>query len=491
MYTVVSVRQMKDAERRAKQYGLSEDVLIESAATALRDNIMSKTEPRDKIVVLCGGGNNGADGLSLARQLYLCGRKVRVYLTGGAAGPFAAARIAALNELGVSAVRAAADDIDLDCALIADCMIGTGLSREVSGELADIIMRVNASDAFTLAADVPSGLNADSGEVMGCAVIADQTVTFGAIKQGLLIGEGRNYCGELAVADIGIRAQSDVCVFDERELKLPARKAVSHKYNYGSVKIIAGSAEMPGASILAHNSAAAALRGGAGLACLCVPSSLAFDYRSRVTESMLRFLPDDGGKIIYDEAAIDALLPKTDAILIGPGMGDNEHLPRIIEHLAHGYGGVLVIDASALRALAADVGIIRGATAKIILTPHLGEFAALCKGNIIIELKPLTDQVTELAALLGCVIAAKGATTVISDGKKAYLNITGTPAMAKGGSGDVLAGLIAALACRTKPLSAAATACYRLGKSCEIAQRLYGSESVLASDLILKNLFRE
>ncbi len=485
MYNVLGVKEVKEAEARAAGSGLSEDILIENAAAALKEAVCSLTEPRDKICVLAGGGNNGADGMSLARMLFLAGRKVELVVTAKKFGGSAEVRLSACRALGVPEI-AAETFRPQNYALIVDAMLGTGCDRPLGGIMLDMTEKLNDSDVFVLAVDIPTGLNADTGET-DVAVIADETLTFSCVKLGHIIGEGRNYCGNLVVADIGIRGESGVKAVAGDGLKLPARKTVSHKYNYGRVRVIAGSPEMMGASLLAHESAAAALKSGAGLAALCVPSSLRAVYQSRVKEETLCFLPDRDGKIVFDKQALDALFVKTGAILLGPGMGENPELIKIIEYIKDNFTGTFVIDADGLNALAANVEILNTHKADIILTPHAGEFARLTRGMFDDDM-PVTDKVKKFAARFGIVVAEKSATTVISDGNETYLNTTGTPALAKGGSGDVLGGMIAAFACRMPPLNAALFGCYHFGKCAETAEKIYGSESLTASNIIVKNL---
>ena len=332
--------------------------------------------------------------------------------------------------------------------------------------------------------DVPSGLDSDTGRAHGIAVKANETVTFIGLKQGLYLADGKNYAGRVTLCDIGVDAgEADLYIAEDGDVAMPARQPVSNKGTYGSVKIIAGSPTMMGASLLAHESAQAALRGGAGYAVLCVPRSLAAAYQTRVKEEMLMFMPDDGGRMLYDGSALDEVMKKASAIVIGPGMGKNPDLIKMISYLAANFEGVLVIDGDGLNALSADLSAVDGHKCRLVLTPHVAEFARLVRDD---GSAPDTDRVISLARRLDAVVAMKNATTVISDGERTFVNITGTPAMAKAGSGDVLSGLTAALAANFPPLRAAVTACYFFGKAGERAAADRGEWSVLASDIILK-----
>ena len=484
MARVVSAAQARAAEKAAADYGLSEDILMESAACALKEAALSLTEPRDRICVLCGSGGNGGDGLSLARMLHLAGRKVDIVLPHcEKRSAQNEARLLACRALGVHEVPVMQWDPDA-YALVFDALFGIGLSRVPTGEAAEAIRRLNEAKVFTISVDIPSGLHADTGEPLGLAVVANETLTFSLCKTGQIVAEGRAYCGNLVVADIGLRAKEGAYAVSGDAVTLPTRKTVSHKYHYGRVRVLAGSPEMMGASLLAHESATAALKSGAGLCTLCVPSSLRAAYQARVKEETLCFLPDKEGKIVYDEQAIKPLFEKTGAILLGPGMGKNEELPKIIDYIAHHFEGTLVLDADGLNAVAGNLAALESHTCKLILTPHLGEFERLCEGYL--PPMPLVGRVLALAEKLNAVVAAKSATTVISDGEEVFLNTTGTPALAKGGSGDVLGGMVAAFACRMPPLDATVTACYHFGKCAEAAEKVYGTESLLASHIIIK-----
>lgn len=480
---VLSVKQVKEAESAAAAYGLSEDILIENAAAALKEAVMSLTERGDKICVLCGGGNNGADGLSLARMLYLADYKAEIVLSSSNFGAAAQARLNACRKLGVPFKSADEFEPD-DYVLIVDAMFGTGCNRPLSGTVLDLAVKCNDSRVFVLSVDIPSGLNADTGETE-FAVAANETLTFNFVKVGHIIGEGRNYAGNLAVADIGLRYDGGINAVCADDVTLPPRKTVSHKYNYGRVRVIAGSPQMIGAALLAHESAAAALRSGAGLATLCVPESLGHVYQSRVKEETLCFLPDRDGFISYNEEALSKLTVKTGAILIGPGMGENSELIKIIQYFLRNFEGTLVLDADALNAIGKNTDLLCEHKCKLILTPHIGEFNRMTDNSD--PLVPLTCKVCELAKKINGVVVAKSATTVISDGNEIYLNTTGTPALSKGGSGDVLGGMIAAFSCRLSPIKAAITGCYHFGKCAEAAEKVYGSESLLASNIIVKN----
>lgn len=483
MKRVYRTESIRRAERAAKEH-LSEDELIERAAAKLCE--VAECVPFKRAVILAGGGNNGSDALSLAHLLYDRAYEVAVYAVGDKRNGFVSRRIAALEARGVDVVcPATADEVDINAEdLVVDGLLGIGCNREITGIMRDIVAKINDSRAYVIAVDVPSGLDSDTGRAHGIAVKANETVTFIGLKQGLYLADGKNYAGRVTLCDIGVDAgEADLYIAEDCDVAMPARQPVSNKGTYGNVKIIAGSPTMMGASLLAHESAQAALRGGAGYAVLCVPRSLAAVYQARVKEEMLMFMPDDGGRMLYDGSALDEVMKKASAIVIGPGMGKNPDLIKMISYLAANFEGALVIDGDGLNALSADLSAVDGHKCKLVLTPHVAEFARLVRDD---GSAPDTDRVISLARRLDAVVAMKNATTVISDGERTFVNITGTPAMAKAGSGDVLSGLVAALAANFPPLRAAVTACYFFGRAGERAAEDRGEWSVLASDIILK-----
>ena len=488
MKGVYSASEIRAAERAAFDGGETEDGLIERAADALAAEVGKLNFAR--AVIFAGGGNNGSDALSLALRLIRKGIATVIFPVGARRNEYVEKRLAALAAMNAD-VRdlTSANEIGLKGDdLVIDGMLGIGCAREVTGLLADIINKINASACTVVAVDIPTGLNADTGRVMGVAVEADMTVTFSALKQGLLLADGRNYTGNVTVCEIGLDLPAPrAWLLEAADITLPKRKPVSNKGTYGNVAVIAGSPTMIGASLLAHESALAALRSGAGYAMLCVPDSLKPVYQSRVKEELLRFMPDSDGKILFDPAALDGLLTQARAIVIGMGLGKNEEIIKIIRYLAQNYGGALMIDGDGLNALAAQPAAVDGHKCKLILTPHVREFARLETGVFGREsAAPDTVRCAALAAKLNAVVAMKSATTVVSDGKTVMLNTTGTPAMAKAGSGDVLGGMTGAFAATADPLTAMLRACYEFGKAGERAAAERGETSVLASDIIVR-----
>lgn len=454
--TVADVAAVKAAERAAIAAGVSEDMLIEHAVAGLLNAVQNM--PCRSIAVVYGSGNNGADGLTLARHLAAQGRDVTLVAGTDSirndryvkAALYCGARMGDLSDF-------TADD------LIVDALFGTGLNRPPEGTAAESIAAINRSRARVLAVDVPSGLNAQTGAGK-TAVCADKTVTFGCLKPGLLLGDAPDLVGEIVVAPIGLKSVETIGRLTTATDLPPARKKNSHKGMFGRVYIIGGSARMPGAPVL---TACAAVAAGAGYVTLCAPDcSVVYDLNAAMCTRLP--LPTADGCIAFDEPLFVEICEKADCIVIGNGMGTAPDLGKMLRYIAAHFHGVLIVDADGLNALAKDRAALAGHTCKLLLTPHPGELRRLDESDG----DPI-ERAKRLAAELNCVVAAKNTVTVISDGKDCLFNVEGTPALAKGGSGDVLAGIAAAYACRLPLLRATAAACYKLGRT---ASRRYADK---------------
>lgn len=472
---------MRECEERARAYGMSEDLMIESAAEAMFRIVQKLIKKTDFTAVFVGSGNNAADGLSLARIMHIEGYRIEVVIVGEKRNDFASARLNAYSALGGKVVGLSDAEIRADLYDFAvDALLGIGLARPVGGEYFEAVRLMNSCGAHVISVDLPSGLGSDDGIALGEAVEADLTVTFAAYKYGHFLGDGSDYCGETVMADMGIKVDIGAILTEKNVPSLPARKKASHKGTYGRVRILGGSANMIGAPLIAAESA---MRAGAGLTTLCHAASLAAAYRERIKEATLLPLSDKDGYIAFDETALGDVMRGADAIAVGMGMGKNPELIRIIEYLAQNFGGTLVVDADGLNALVGRLDVLNGHKCRLVLTPHRGEFQRLfgeCKESEIVA------SAKKHAKRLEAVIVCKSNTTVITDGTETYINAAGSPAMGKGGSGDALAGAIAALSHRLGALSGAARAAYDLGIAGERAAKVLGENAVLVSDILAR-----
>lgn len=478
MKYVLKAEQIRAAERAAKNAGLDEKLMRVNAALALADDIAERVKDRlSQTAVFCGTGGNGCDGLLAACRLHRMGGNVTAYTVGDAnktdVAVAAYAKAEGIKVLPAAEYRGGAN-------IIVDAIFGIGLNKPITGAVAELIERLNAAEnAFRIAVDIPSGLNADSGEIMGVAFRAHATVTFSCYKLGMLFGEGKNVCGRITVEDIGIKVASDIKVFDDEDFVPFARKATAHKGVSGKVYIIGGCGTMIGAPLMAGAAAHAAYLNGAGTVTVCLPSIHRAAAAARSTMAMMKFLPDDAnGFVKFDKAALDGIASSAAAIDIGIGMGATPDLKRILQYLCAEYKGVLVIDADALNAIKGDYAFLRDAACKIVVTPHVGEFERMT------GYAATTENAVKLAREIDGVVTLKSSTTIITDGREVRINVSGTPAMAKGGTGDVLGGCITALSCAFDVFDAATVACYRNGIGAEKAVSSYAEMMLTPRDVL-------
>lgn len=478
MKNVLSAAGTKAAEQNAMKSGVTETLLRMSASLAVADIVEKLVQDKAEkaIAVFCGSGGNGCDGLLAACRLHSVGCTVTAYTVGDYNKVPEDIR-AFVNSAGLKVEPA--QDYSGGAALIVDAIFGIGLNKPIEGECLAVIEKLNAERAFKLALDVPSGLNPDTGEVMGACFKADETVTFSCYKPGMLFGKGRDMCGRIVVRDIGIKTQSNMHVYEDGDFPPYERNATAHKGTAGKVYIIGGCGSMVGAPIMAGAAAHTAYLNGAGTVTVCVPNIHRAAMSARATMAVIKFMPDTAdGFIRFDKDALDDIIKNASAVCMGVGMGANPELNSIVKYVCSEFDKAVVVDADAINAIKGDYSFIKSAKAKVILTPHVGEFKRLTGKDATVE------NAMALAAELNCVVVLKSATTIITDGKEVRLNIAGTPAMAKGGMGDMLSGCITSLTCAYDPIDAATIACYRNGMGAERAVSSYAQMMLTASDVL-------
>jgi len=480
-------------------------VLMENAGRAVFAAILERWAPvaGKRAIVLCGKGNNGGDGFVVARYLQDIGVNCEICLIGSATDlrGDAAANHAVLTRVGyaireIQHLEALPELRHAD--FIVDALLGTGVRGPLLGLMAQIVTRINESGRPVIAIDLPTGMNADTGEVVGPCVKANITVTMGCRKQGLLFTPAREYAGEVIVADIGFPHAAFRQVAAEKSAKLatfllarevlsnwvPRRPPNAFKNRVGQILVIAGSRGFGGAARL---TAVSALRAGAGLVVLAAPESLLPQLEAATAEVIKLPLPEENG--IISSAAIEPLQSRmqwADAIAIGPGLGLSEGAQHIVKHILAEFPGTLVLDADALNNLIGQQEAIRRAAGKIILTPHPGELSRLTGANkAAIAVNPVAIA-RQTAEELGQVLVLKGAPTVVaSPTGEVFINSTGNAGMATGGSGDVLTGIIAGLAGQNlDPLRAALLGVYLHGLAGDLARDHLGEWSMLAGDIM-------
>jgi NAD(P)H-hydrate epimerase len=500
---ILNAAQMKEADRRTiEEIGIASLVLMENAGrqvVAAMEAMHSDLLER-RVAVLCGRGNNGGDGFVVARTLVQRGVDVGVFLMGRVADVRGDSRtnLEILGRLGITVVEVAdsqAWELHFsevgDCTLIVDAIFGTGLNAPVSGLIQSVIADVNASGIPVVAIDLPSGLSADSCDPIGDSIEADVTVTLAAPKLPLVLPPAETRAGDIVVADIGIPA--DILETLEgprielltraaaREL-LPPRVPDSHKGDYGRVLVVAGSRGKTGA---AHLAAVGALRSGAGLVtvataarCQGIVATMGPEYMTEGIEET-----DDG----LDPESVDRVLEMArDVVAIGPGLGQLRATKRFVKAFVDRATMPLVIDADGLNAFTDDPDRVAGREGRdVIITPHPGEMARLV-GMSADEVQASRLEIARNFAVAHHVyVVLKGHRTLIAtpDGK-VFINPTGNPGMATGGTGDVLTGMIAAWLAQLLDAEAACKlAVYLHGMAGDLAEAEEGEVSLTSADV--------
>ncbi|MBT3318742.1 MAG: NAD(P)H-hydrate dehydratase [Clostridia bacterium] len=457
-------------------------LLMENAAFGITSAVCDKFDANIKISVICGVGNNGGDGFACARQLKAKGYNVRVYLVGKTQELKGDAKTNAdtVNEYIVEISDANQVNFN-DSDIIIDAIFGIGLSREVIGLHADVIENINNSGAYVIACDIASGIEADSGKVLGTAVMADETITFACAKSGHFIFPGRKHTGELSVKEIGILGEFDLGEMSaySEGLTLNRRETNAHKGNFGKLACVVASEGMSGAGIMC---AQGALRSGAGITTIGVPSSLQGIFSASVPECMTYALDDKDGALSENcLPGIDELMSGKSALASGCGLSQSIGAKKAVEHMIVNYDIRKVFDADALNIISCNTNVLLSKAGDIVLTPHIVEFARLCGETIV---NPL-QQAQQFAKKYNVTLLLKGATTIVTDGMKTAFVLTGSPGMAKGGSGDVLTGVIGGqMACGRDCFTAALYGAYICGKAGEKAAFELGEHSMTALDTL-------
>lgn len=492
MKYVVTPAQMAALDRSTiEQLGIPAAALMERAALAVADAV-DALRPSGVVVVACGPGNNGGDGLAVARILRLRGREVRCFAPHREYQDAVQVQWDSAHRCGVPFC----DGIDgfeqalQGAAVVVDAIFGNGFSRTPQGVWQEMIACINRSGLPVVAVDTPSGVDGATGHVPGQAVHADTTVTFQYAKVGQLLYPGRQHAGRLVVADIGIADGSALTggpslmapwrALEADDCVLPPRRADSYKNTYGHVAVVAGSRGMEGAGAL---SARACLRCGAGLVSWLLPEGA--DAALRPPEAMALHLPSRQGALTMDAAAPlrEALRGKAVAV-VGPGLGRAQWTQDLLRHILSCIDIPMIVDADACFALGGYPQLLQGK--RCVLTPHPGEMARLMGLPTAEVVADPLGTAQRCAARYGAVTVLKGATTVVASPEgPVSLNLTGNAGMATAGSGDVLTGIIAALAAQGETLyDAAAKGCWLHGRAGDLAAGRLGQTGMLSGDII-------
>lgn len=454
---VSSVEEMQQLDGEAvRRYGIDELLLMENAGIAVYTVINESFGiDRMRFSIFCGGGNNGGDGLVVARKIVSAGGEAAVYLLsdpeklrGVARHNYDIARRLPLEIVRVDSPSQVEEGVR-DCDAIVDALLGTGITGEVRGIYRETIEIINRSGRPVFSVDIPSGVNGDTGLIMGTAIKADHTVTFGLPKVGTILYPGFERCGMLHLSHISFPRQ----MYEAERIKteiyqptpLPGRERDGHKGTFGQALFIAGAAGYMGAPYFA---ALSFLKAGGGYSRLASPRSITPFLAGKGSEIV--FLPQketqEGSLSMASGEGLLEVANQMDIVVIGPGLSLNEETQELVRSLVSSIKRPLIVDGDGITAIAADLDTVRGREAPTALTPHPGEMCRIAKVGKGVLIEKRLQILRETAAELGSTIVLKGAHSQIChpDGR-VFINLSGNPGMATAGSGDVLTGTIAAM----------------------------------------------
>lgn len=472
----LSAEEIRAAEKRAMEKTSSMQ-LIGNAANACFEEL----KIFNSVLVYCGKGNNGSDGYATAIILKKAGKQVCIIQVDEPKTAECAALCSAAHDMEIEMRRVGNPPKGFEC--VFDAIFGIGIKGVITGNPKIAIEEINAYNAYVVSADIPSGMDTDTGE--GVCVKADKTVTFTAPKKGMIFNSGVNSCGEIVIKKVGIEcSDKDGTVVITKDLAkklLPKRERLSHKGTFGTALIIAGSKFMAGAAAMA---ALAAQRSGCGMVKIIAPRSICASLNIMVKEAVIISAPENRGVMSprLSKRAIEEI-SKADSILIGCGIGKGHHEKMIGNVLKFAHCPV-IIDADGINALSGHLDIIENKN--VLLTPHPLEFSRISSVSVPELEKSRLEYADMFAKKIGGSVLLKGARTMVVNREgKAYVSLISTSALAKAGSGDVLAGICASLAAEGLEISKSAVlAVYIHSLAGSICERKFSAYSSVSSDLI-------
>ena len=509
---ILTVEQMKACERRSEELGIPVSELMATAGEKLAVHVIRETgkegmPDNPEIVILAGKGNNGGDGLVAANNLNRAGISTKVVLCCGKPSTEAASQ--AYDKLSkdievmfydgdTSHPWAAAIN---DSTIVVDCIFGTGFAGEIERDLQPLFIHLNTYGDRVIACDIPSGVNARSGQAGVLAVQADVTVTMHAKKLGMLLSPAKYFCGEIVVEDIGIPAAattgdpvmeneiySKACMLDDKHIGkkfLTSRKPWAHKGTFGKLVCVCGSSRYIGAAGI---SATAALRMGVGLVEICSTEKVINSLSANLYECIYNEMNCDGsGFMTADNVpAILESLQDAKALLLGCGLGHTPETEKLVAELIEKSPVPVILDADGINALVPNIDVLLKKQSTVILTPHPGELARLCGVSQEEVLEDRLKYTYELSQKYGVTVVAKSSETIVCCANRTEIITVGNTALSKGGSGDMLAGLIASLTAQTKRSSLinCILACMVLGRSAEVLSIKRSERGILARDIL-------
>jgi NAD(P)H-hydrate epimerase len=501
MRYAVNAREMKLIDDYSIQtVKIPQAELMERAAGEVVAVMLEHIKKSDRILVVSGPGNNGGDGIAAGRILYLQGYSVAILFIGDEEKASEGLRIQLEIARNLGIPNENPDKLH-EYNIIIDAIFGVGLVRPVTGRFEELIHRINAADNKVFSVDIPSGISADNGRIMNAAIAADYTITFGYQKLGLILYPGADCAGVIKVADIGfpetaaLQVKPEFIYYEAEDLyRLPPRKNYSNKGTYGKVLVIGGSKGMSGAVYL---SAKAAYRTGAGLVKILTAQDNRIILQTSLPEALFAAYDEqDAGEKAWEQGILKELA-WADVIVIGPGLGRSQTARKLLWTVLSNVKIPVIVDADGITMLAEELNSGSGATDKrleriaslfgqtMILTPHLGELSRFINVQASDIADNLVDTVRQCSYNNNLIYAIKDARTLVVQGEKKYINVSGNNGMATGGSGDVLTGIIAALLAQgAAPYMAVCLAVYLHGLAGDKAAQEKGMYSMMAGDIV-------
>jgi NAD(P)H-hydrate epimerase len=482
----ITSHEMRALELNSEYFGVPRLLLMENAGRSVALEIASRFKPDKSVAVFCGLGGNGGDGFVAARHLSSMGFKVAVILAGRAKEIFDKAALenwTALKPLrDTMPVHEVYDSTlipNITTDILVDALLGTGTKGKPRPPILQLVRKINDTNAFRVAVDVPTGVDADTGATFGEAVKADLTITFHRTKTGL--EKAKKYVGRLIVASIGLPSAFEKFAGPGDVLSVTKPRPIeSHKGDFGRLLVIGGSETYSGAPVLV---ALGAMRTGVDLAYVATPEKTARAISS-MSPDLITIKLDGEHLNPSNVSALKTFVEKADSVVLGPGLGlhpETERAVKALVKLVEASKKPLLLDADGLKFFASFKRKLR---VPFVLTPHAGEYAILTGKKYLNDLGERTTDVMKTAAELGAVILLKGATDIVSDGKRVKINLTGNPAMTVGGTGDVLSGIVGAfLAQKVDPFEAAVAGAFVNGAAGDFVFEEKGYH-MIAADLI-------
>ena len=482
---VLTAEEMREADLRAiRDLKIPSLTLMENAASRVAEILLRKNRIPSRTLIVCGKGNNGGDGLAVARLLKGSGWDVRALLIGRSDDLKADPAENWARALATSVPCSEdPDGLEIDrhlkeCDLIVDALFGTGLTKPLADTYSAVVQKINSSGKEVVSVDVPSGLSSDSGRLLGPAIKATATVALAALKHCHILSPACKMCGEVYVVDIGIPAASTTGVVRSSDIRplLQHRSMDSHKGTYGHAVIVGGSVGKSGA---AYMSAKSALRCGAGLVTVACPARIQPEIAAHGPEIMTLPAENLSDVVLF-------LMDKS-ATAIGPGMGISDEAKQLFQAVVTQFQGPLVIDADGLNHLAKDLTLLQPRKrSSTILTPHPGEMGRLLNTDTTSVQKDRPAMAGKLAMDTGAIVVLKGYRTIVAhpDGKH-WIVLTGGPALASAGTGDILTGIITGfLSQGLKPIEAALAGVYLHGFTANLFEAKYPQQNLNALDIL-------